>query len=229
MAYSRPAMASPDSSSKPYCFCLVANVAAEVFGSAGNGSAGTKHFSAGTKVYCEPPQWGDGYDNIWVVARHRGSSRLIRIIMPSERLVNWRVQAVYSATVYDQLRFPWPDKEAAATMAASMPRASHPTSSTRDVQAAGKLMTLANRRLEDGRDEYGTIEHDAMAALSTFTRDDWNRDPQGPVALQVVTQVLAESGVTLPAQAVASLIARRARRQQTSPAAAPSTTDPRER
>jgi HSP90 family molecular chaperone len=32
--------------------------------------AGTKHFSPGTKVYCLPAQWGDGYDQILVIGRH---------------------------------------------------------------------------------------------------------------------------------------------------------------
>jgi len=34
---------------------------------------GTKHFSPGTKVYCFPAQWGDGYDQIIAIGSHRAS------------------------------------------------------------------------------------------------------------------------------------------------------------
>jgi hypothetical protein len=50
-------------------WCLVANVAPEqVYGEQPEARRGTKHFSPNTKVYCFPPLWGDGYENIRVVS-----------------------------------------------------------------------------------------------------------------------------------------------------------------
>ena len=60
---------------------------------------GTKHFSAGTKVYCLPPQWGDGYEQIKVIGRHRGSKRYVTMIISSAWVENWRAKLVYSPEV----------------------------------------------------------------------------------------------------------------------------------
>jgi hypothetical protein len=50
-------------------------------------------------VYCLPPLWGDGYESIAVIGKHRGSRRSIMMIMPSKRTTNWRVQAVHKPEV----------------------------------------------------------------------------------------------------------------------------------
>jgi hypothetical protein len=192
------------------CFSVVANVAAEVFGHGGP-SAGTKHFSAGTKVYCERPQWGDGGERLWVVGRHRGSSRLIRIIMPANRLVNWRVQGVYSVAVYDLLRVPWPDESRAAHFAAS---ASAHTKTTGNVQVAGKLVTRCYRQLDAGGSSIVKLEQEAATALTHFTPADWKRQPRGPAALQVLADWLEEGGAEMPAGDLASIVTRRARRKE---------------
>ncbi|HTJ49196.1 MAG TPA: hypothetical protein VL443_07045 [Cyclobacteriaceae bacterium] len=57
---------------------------------------GTKHFSPGTKVYCFPPQWGDGYEKIYVIGRPRQTSRFIKVIIKSDMVTNWRIQKVFS-------------------------------------------------------------------------------------------------------------------------------------
>src|SRR6185295_757730 len=66
--------------------------------------SGTKHFPFGTKVYCLPPLWGDGYEKVAVIGRHRGSRRLVTIVIPSTRITNWRVQAVFKPQVIRLLR-----------------------------------------------------------------------------------------------------------------------------
>jgi uncharacterized protein (TIGR02996 family) len=65
---------------------------------------GTRHFSVGTKVYCEPAAWGDGYEQIRVIGRHRGSSRLVSMIIPSRWVTNWRAQRVFKPAVLRALR-----------------------------------------------------------------------------------------------------------------------------
>ncbi len=65
---------------------------------------GTKHFSTNTKVYCFPALWGDGYENIKVIGRHRKKSRNICIIMPSKHITNWRLQKVYNPHIIDVMQ-----------------------------------------------------------------------------------------------------------------------------
>jgi hypothetical protein len=64
---------------------------------------GTKHFSGGTKVYCLPAQWGDGYDRIKVIGRHRGSRQFVTMIISADRVVNWRAKVVYDPEVLRRL------------------------------------------------------------------------------------------------------------------------------
>jgi ankyrin repeat protein len=101
-------------------WCLVANVAPEqVYGEEHDIRLGTKHFSPKTKVYCFPPAWGDGYEQIRVIGRHRGSSRLVTLIMPSRRLTNWRVNYVRHPYVVRHMEPGW-TKEQAEKMLASL-------------------------------------------------------------------------------------------------------------
>src|SRR4051812_11515365 len=45
-------------------WCVVANISEHIPSGPGGKESkrGTKHFSAGTKIYCYPPLWGDGYE-----------------------------------------------------------------------------------------------------------------------------------------------------------------------
>lgn len=69
----------------------------------GNVSEQTKNFLQGTKVYCFPPQWGDGYERVMVIGRHRVSKRFIQIILPSRKIKNWRIKQVYSPNILKQI------------------------------------------------------------------------------------------------------------------------------
>lgn len=90
-------------------WCLVANV--REFTRHGQGKAeiqrGTKHFSGGTKVYCYPPRWGDGYYRIKVIGRHRGSKKWVTMVISYWHLTNWRAKVVYDPHIVDMLK--WPD------------------------------------------------------------------------------------------------------------------------
>ena len=76
---------------------------------------GTKHFRPGTKVYCLPSQWGDGYEQIAVLGKHKGQRGLIAIVMGSRLIENFRCQKVYSPYVirkmYQSDFIPWGNSE----------------------------------------------------------------------------------------------------------------------
>ena len=89
-------------------WCVVANVVDEhAVGERGEIRRGTKHFRPGAKVYCYPPLWGDGYENVKVIGHHRGSHKLVTMVMPSKRLENWRVKMVYSPRIIERMRDHW--------------------------------------------------------------------------------------------------------------------------
>lgn len=79
-------------------WCLVGNIVEESpYGEGGQEMRpGTKHFSGGTKVYCLPAQWGDGYDQIVVIGRHRRSKQFKTMITSSDWVTNWRAKVVYN-------------------------------------------------------------------------------------------------------------------------------------
>lgn len=86
-------------------WCLVGNIVNErPFGHGGEETKlGTKHFSPGTKVYCLPAQWGDGYERVMVVGRHRGSKQFKTMIIQSEWIENLRAKVVYNPEVLRRL------------------------------------------------------------------------------------------------------------------------------
>ena len=116
---------------------------------------GTTHFSPGTKVYCGQVLWGDGYEHIAVIGRHRGSRRYAALVVPWQSLTNWRVQPVYEPALYrameaglpgvtDQNVYIW-DKEDARHFAASMRQ--------REATHAAATQELATREVHVWIDE----------------------------------------------------------------------------
>jgi hypothetical protein len=107
-------------------WCVVANVAeSRPYGVGGSETRrGLKHFSPGAKLYCFPPLWGDGYEKLQVVGRHRGSHQYVTTIVPSRWLTHWRAQLVYSPHVVAALEGHWDgttrSRERAETLAESM-------------------------------------------------------------------------------------------------------------
>ena len=104
-------------------WCLVANVISEQpFGENHEIQSGTKHFSPNTKVYCSAPTWGDGYEKIVVAGHHRGSSKLVQMVIHEKRLTNWRAQYVYLPNrkgLFYMMR-PWDSKEQVERFAKSI-------------------------------------------------------------------------------------------------------------
>ncbi len=83
-----------------FIWCLVGNVIEEhYFGEQKEIRRGTKHFSPGTKLYCFPAKWGDGYEKIIVIGRSRKTNRFVTVILPARFIGNWRLQKVYDPFV----------------------------------------------------------------------------------------------------------------------------------
>lgn len=92
-------------SERPSQWCLVGNIVKGQPSDDDVGvSAGTKHFSAGTKIYAFPAQWGDGYERIIVVGRHRGSKGFVTMVVNSDLITNWRAKVVYNPEVLRRLQ-----------------------------------------------------------------------------------------------------------------------------
>jgi hypothetical protein len=85
---------TPELIDNQFVWCLVGNVIGEHY-SEGKKLYGTKHFSPNTKVFCFPPQWGDGYESIKIIGRHRKSHKNTCLIMPSKFITNWRLKKVH--------------------------------------------------------------------------------------------------------------------------------------
>src|SRR6185312_15964363 len=82
-------------------WCLVGNIVERRPHGVGGveEKSGAPHFAPGAKVYCLPPQWGDGYDKIMVVGRHRGSKLFVKMVIRSAWVTGWRAKVVYSPEV----------------------------------------------------------------------------------------------------------------------------------
>jgi hypothetical protein len=87
-------------------WCLVGNIVDERPSGERGGEImhGTKHFSPRTKVYAFPAQWGDGYEKIIVVGRHRGSKDFVTMVIRSQWVTNWRAKVVYKPEVLRRLQ-----------------------------------------------------------------------------------------------------------------------------
>jgi hypothetical protein len=90
----------------PTQWCLIGNIKEDI--SYGHGGKtirkGTKHFSPKTKVHVLPTQWGDGYEQVVVVGRHRGSKKYVTMIIPETSITNWRAKVVYKQEVLRRLQ-----------------------------------------------------------------------------------------------------------------------------
>ncbi|MFB6456442.1 hypothetical protein ACE38W_14310 [Chitinophaga sp. Hz27] len=87
-----------------FIWCLVGNIEGEHVNAAGKTVYGIKHFSPGTKVYCFPVRWGDGYEKIYVLGKHRKTARNILIVIPSKHIRNWRLKKVYHPHILEIMR-----------------------------------------------------------------------------------------------------------------------------
>jgi hypothetical protein len=84
---------------KDFIWCLIGNIISQGIYLDNNNEIefkGTKQFNPGTKVYCSPFIWGDGYERIRVIGRACDNNKFISLIMESKYITNWRRQKVYT-------------------------------------------------------------------------------------------------------------------------------------
>lgn len=97
-------MTDGDGPGEPLTWGVVANVSRDVFTRQRTDAKrpGTRHFVPGAKVWVLPVYWGDGGQHRYVIGVRRGSGgrSLIRLVMNTDRLVNYRLKPVYSPAVY---------------------------------------------------------------------------------------------------------------------------------
>lgn len=128
-----------EGANSPAVWCVVANVMHEhAFGPGGaERRKGTKHFQPGAKVYCFPARWGDGYEDIQVVGRHRATHRYVTMVVPSRWLTNWRVDLVYSPYVISALDGYWDGTAASKLLAHDIVDACRARETARQSESAG--------------------------------------------------------------------------------------------
>jgi hypothetical protein len=83
----------------PGYWCLVGNIIERTFEDDRGVHQGTKQFSPGTRVYCFPAQWGDGYDSAVAVGLSQRSRRLITVVIQTKFITNWRAKQVFKPSV----------------------------------------------------------------------------------------------------------------------------------
>lgn len=89
-------------------WCLVGNVVdAHEFGEGGETRRGSKHFRPGAKVYCLPPQWGDGFERVVAIGIARKPRRWITVVTRTDLITNWRAVRVYQPAVLTRLKEGW--------------------------------------------------------------------------------------------------------------------------
>ncbi len=89
-----------DEQGLPYQYCIVGNIiGAHYFGVEKEIKSGTKHFRAGTKVYCIFMYGGMGHERIMVLGKPRKSFRMVEVILDRKYIKNFRVQKVYAPRI----------------------------------------------------------------------------------------------------------------------------------
>ena len=152
---------------------LVANVVDRRFsGPEGEIRSGTKHFVPGAKVYYHRAYWGMGADQVKVTGRHRGSKKLVSVVMARRHLHNWRANMIYKPSVLERLASDWceiangtrgrdPETEA-RELAARFNEASHYATFDRPREMVDGLVRQWRQEGRDGLD-----------VLDGFSADRW--------------------------------------------------------
>ncbi|MBR5370891.1 MAG: hypothetical protein IK130_01615 [Oscillospiraceae bacterium] len=87
-----------------WAWCMVGNIVHQhTYGENQEIRYGSKQFSGGTKVFCAPAAWGDGYENIVVIGTPRFKRSYIEVIMRSEYIENFRMQRIFKPAVLKRM------------------------------------------------------------------------------------------------------------------------------
>lgn len=94
-----------DDNGKEYEECIVGNIIGDHYwGEQKEIKSGTKHFRAGTKVYCIFMYGGMGHEHIRVLGKPRKSFRMVDVVIRPDYIKNFRVQKVYIPRVIDFIK-----------------------------------------------------------------------------------------------------------------------------
>ncbi|CAL2059974.1 hypothetical protein [Tenacibaculum sp. 190524A05c] len=86
-------------------WCIVGNIVDKhYYGMQKEIKRGTKQFGPGTKVYCLPEFGGMAHEDIVVLGKPRKQRKLIRLIMNTNRIKNFRLQKVYKPKLILEIR-----------------------------------------------------------------------------------------------------------------------------
>lgn len=84
----------------PHTECIVGNIIGKHYKGLEKAiTSGTKHFSAGTKVYCVFMYGGMGHQQVRVYGKLRHSFRMIDVVIRTSHIKNFRLQKVYNPKV----------------------------------------------------------------------------------------------------------------------------------
>lgn len=87
-----------------FLWCIVGNIVGDHFyGEQKEIKSGTKHFRPGAKVYCIPEFGGMAHETMRVIGKPRGSKGLINVIIQTKRIKNFRLQKVYSDSLFEKI------------------------------------------------------------------------------------------------------------------------------
>jgi hypothetical protein len=88
-----------DIDSIEWVYCLVGNIIDKhEFGENKEIRYGTKHFAPGTKVYCYPGMYSND-ERVYVVGKPRKTFKLIKVIMPTKYITNFRLKRIYDKRI----------------------------------------------------------------------------------------------------------------------------------
>lgn len=97
-----------------WIWCLVGNIIGEhEWGEKKEIRKGTTQFSAGTKVYCYPPEWSGSGGRVKVIGKPRKRRTLSTFVVNTRYVVNWRLQKVFNPMVVAEMtnNFGWSSAE----------------------------------------------------------------------------------------------------------------------
>ena len=187
-------------------WCVVANVKPEAFGRAT--SAGTRHFTAGAKIWCMAVHWGDGYENIRVIGRHRGSHQHVAMVIPSATLTNWRARVAYHPEVLRLVvanHGEWRDQASCEDTARFMAKRHPPIENLRDV--ASRVNEALHLLATDPQGQ--ALERQAAEALATWTPELRKIAALPPIEIVVVSDWLEDRGVAIEMTQLVTTLERR--------------------
>ena len=189
-------------------WCIAANVRPEAYGNAT--SPGSKHFKAGALLWVVTGYWGDGFERIHVIGRHRVSKRLIAIIFEAARLTNWRAKQAFHPLVTKMIgehvpQLAWQSQEQCVETARALNVRFPPVPDLRgEIDRHREALRLLDHD-ERGRE----LERLAATALGRWTQQQRQDDRVPPIEVFVLSDWLEDRGVPIAIDELVRTLDRR--------------------